>query len=1066
MRTKIGSLAAICILLMGFQGILWFRTRKSERKEPLVVRDASNLAALRWNPTQLFQLESWKGHGLDRTDDGAFILHDVAGRASLYQAVALNQMEPKAIRITFEAQMFHHPVNVTVYVDLALVTRDNIYGQSKTFLLASKAWESFDYQLNFQGRIIERVNVHFFCAKGEKVSLRNSKLVQESEEWVHGILPIQNQIKLSTDFQPTMQCSHASAAFAAGGPLVTAVMLHWKRTSNVVAQVDAFLNYSFIGEVIIWNNNPHYLLTRSQFGNSSTRNRVRTVNSPANLHDYAKYLACSQARYEYCYFQDEDWENCHLNELYASFIMAPNIIHLVSMPDLVWEHHYWSSWDQKLGLKANFAWLGTGSFIPQQLTRNFLQQLSFFDLEGFSLMTIDAWFVLWTNSDPCKLQVKLQSLAPPKDDAWSAGRDHFAILYGHMNRALGILVKELETGNPLFRHQDHVGEHPESVRWLKAICTGKGMPCLFKSSLSYLVPKNLFPPWDSSVLIQNRVVLGKNPYAFAQKHHFLAAVDGSPDTCLILPSSSEPFFIGLDLLEQKFVSEIILHSPHEGKVSASFSNSGDSWIHAGDLEKRPGPVQGLRFGSEKFVFRHVHLRFGPTSERTSICEVTVILKGEKTSDEENDRNVVDSLRNLPSNSLAPGITTETGASAVLILWKRNSTLAGIVKHITSHSWVKEIVIWNNNPETIIRHNFIVSLLHPQSQARVKVINSPQNMLFLARFLACEMASEAACFFQDDDWLIKSMNALFYQWKRHPHMLHSLTNPLVHYLSWAWTFCWKSPTVEVATGFSWLGTGAVASRKVVGDFLQQLTTVADSPDIWNHADMYFSTWMNSVPYQLSADLTELTSEFSYTHSDKGGIDRNKRHIRDGARLMHLNPDAFLKFPLKPSWSERWVRSPCASDTCLFFASAHVFPDPLLITYDPSFSLDQIQDRHLDAFGKDRYEQWLRAPYHHAVDASMETFFLLPQGLHIFGLFLTTTSPVHGIQVKVGETLELKKFKLEILIGQEGWLPIKYGDSSKRDGTVSFFFVHKKIEGVRFVCQEKECNAMRIYNVECF
>ena len=1064
-KVKVLSIVAVCVFLVGLQGVMWFRARSVHKNQSVVINDSCSTPAsekFRWDHAQLFKLESWAGHGIQRTKDGEFLLHDATERSQLHQTVSLGQLEPKGIRISFQAQMIEKAANLTLYVDFSLVTKDDIYGRSKLFKVETSTWESFHFDMVFPGRIIDQAKVSFFCPKEARIMIRNSRFVQESEEWVHGFAPVQQEIEIARDFKPTMHCKHGSNV--SDGPLATAIMLHWKRTANVIAQVSALLQYSFIGEVIIWNNNPHTLLRRSQFSGSATGDRVRIINSPANMHDYAKYLACSQARNEYCYFQDEDWENCHLNELYSSFVMAPNLIHLVSMPDLVWEHHYWSATNVKVGLKANFAWLGTGSFIPQRMTQTFLRQLSYFDLEGYSLMTIDAWFVLWTNRAPCRLQVELQSLAPPKDDAWSAGRDHFAILYGHMNRALGILMQGLESENPLFQKSDEKEEQPENVRWLKAICKGKDFPCLFKSSLSYMVPQLSFPPWNSSILIQKQVVSGKNSYSFAHNHHFLAAVDGSPDTCLILPASSEPFFVGLDLLEQKSISEVMLHSPYEGKVAIRFSNTGgDVWFHAGNLEKRSKLVHGLKFSSENHLFRHVNLHFGPTSESTSICELTVSVD---LASVHLKRTEVQLSRNLPLNLYAPGITSETGASAVLILWKRNSTLASIVRHITSHRWVKELIIWNNNPERIIRHPFIASLLHPQSHARVKVVNSPHNMLFLARFLACQMASEPACYFQDDDWMIKSMNSLFHQWKRCPDLLHTLTNPLVHYLSWAWTFCWRTPHAEIVTGFSWLGTGAIASRKVVSNFLQQMATVADSPDIWNHADMYFSTWMNSVPYQLSSDLTELTSEFSYTYSDKGGIDRNKRHIRDGARQMHANVDAFVNVPLRPPWSERWVRSPCISDTCLFFTSAHAFLDPSLVTYDPSFSLDEIQDRHLEAFGSSRYNQWLQHPYHHAVDANAETYYSFPEGSHVFGLLLITSSTVNGIEIKVDNTSNLKRFHLEVLTTAEGWGPVDFGKNHKGEGTVSIFFVHTMIEGARFICSKERCGALKIYNMEFF
>lgn len=36
---------------------------------------------------------------------------------------------------------------------------------------------------------------------------------------------------------------------------------------------------------------------------------LRIVNSPSNIHDAGKHLACSMATYEHCYFNDDDWLN-------------------------------------------------------------------------------------------------------------------------------------------------------------------------------------------------------------------------------------------------------------------------------------------------------------------------------------------------------------------------------------------------------------------------------------------------------------------------------------------------------------------------------------------------------------------------------------------------------------------------------------------------------------------------------------------------------------------------------------------------------------------------------------
>ena len=44
---------------------------------------------------------------------------------------------------------------------------------------------------------------------------------------------------------------------------------------------------------------------------------LRIVNSPSNIHDAGKHLACSMATYEHCYFNDDDWLNMSVSSLRA-----------------------------------------------------------------------------------------------------------------------------------------------------------------------------------------------------------------------------------------------------------------------------------------------------------------------------------------------------------------------------------------------------------------------------------------------------------------------------------------------------------------------------------------------------------------------------------------------------------------------------------------------------------------------------------------------------------------------------------------------------------------------------
>lgn len=85
-----------------------------------------------------------------------------------------------------------------------------------------------------------------------------------------------------------------------------------------------------------------------------------------------------------------------------------------------------------------------------------------------------------------------------------------------------------------------------------------------------------------------------------------------------------------------------------------------------------------------------------------------------------------------------------------------------------------------------------------------------------------------------------------------------------------------------SGFSWVGTGAIADKPVVLRFMEQLKLLSDSDALL--ADMYFSTWMNQVPYQLETPLVELETRFGFS-SVSNGIQRNQLHmVRGPARRI--------------------------------------------------------------------------------------------------------------------------------------------------------------------------------------
>lgn len=90
----------------------------------------------------------------------------------------------------------------------------------------------------------------------------------------------------------------------------------------------------------------------------------------------------------------------------------------------------------------------------------------------------------------------------------------------------------------------------------------------------------------------------------------------------------------------------------------------------------------------------------------------------------------------------------------------------------------------------------------------------------------------------------------------------------------------STEYNLHTGFSWVGTGAMVSKTNVRKFLSQLEALRVPPDTSIYADMYFSTWFNSVPYQLENDLEELDQSNSFT-----GNEGEERRVEGIKRNWH-------------------------------------------------------------------------------------------------------------------------------------------------------------------------------------
>ncbi|KAG0311659.1 hypothetical protein BGZ97_011719 [Linnemannia gamsii] len=339
-------------------------------------------------------------------------------------------------------------------------------------------------------------------------------------------------------------------------------------------------------------------------------------------------------------------------------------------------------------------------------------------------------------------------------------------------------------------------------------------------------------------------------------------------------------------------------------------------------------------------------------------------------------------------------------TAILLSWERLESLKEIVVHLCPHIMFKEIMIWNNKVDVHLEEKMF-------GCQKVRVFNSPNNMFFVARYMACAMASSPYCYFQDDDWKIHYLRSMYANFLRHPQFLHTDTNSDVWALTnWRWCF---------------FEDGSLATRDSVVKFLKQASVTDMDPLEFAYGDMYFSTFLNQVPYQLENYLEELVDpakdEAAFSKGSSGKS-RNKQYMHKAAQkawdaLKRKDP-AFEQEELHPTYLERDVRSPCADDRCLIISNKHPFPDVRMFKYRPYIDIEEIEKIHT------LYEDpsiYIRYPFSKAVDGMDNTAYKstqpIAQGDYIgLDMLLEIDRKIeYGLLYQMGDQW-IKNAKLEV------------------------------------------------------
>ncbi|KAM0752996.1 hypothetical protein T439DRAFT_187316 [Meredithblackwellia eburnea MCA 4105] len=297
---------------------------------------------------------------------------------------------------------------------------------------------------------------------------------------------------------------------------VTAVLLHWKRRKGLQLVIQHISRYPFIREIIIWNNRPGVHLSAKDFnllsppGSALGPPRLRIVNSPSNVHDAGKHLACSMASYKHCYFNDDDWLNIYMDSLYVKYLEccaggggagrggSGGRIASNTMPIIHLEHRRWRFENPDIDLHTGFTWLGTGSFAPRHLSARFLNQQSAAPelLKREQTLVSDMFFALWANSYPEQMPNDLVPIDVEGGEVgWSRGADvdQWSVVYGNILDAIRKLYDILLLESASLCPDPFPVAEPPAESHTRAPCANDG--CLFTTSLSPFPPPSalVFP---------------------------------------------------------------------------------------------------------------------------------------------------------------------------------------------------------------------------------------------------------------------------------------------------------------------------------------------------------------------------------------------------------------------------------------------------------------------------------------------------------------------------------------------------------------------------------------------
>ncbi|KAG0078980.1 hypothetical protein BGZ93_007741 [Podila epicladia] len=341
-------------------------------------------------------------------------------------------------------------------------------------------------------------------------------------------------------------------------------------------------------------------------------------------------------------------------------------------------------------------------------------------------------------------------------------------------------------------------------------------------------------------------------------------------------------------------------------------------------------------------------------------------------------------------------------TAVLLSWKRKEGAKAVVAHLRKYPFIKEILIWNNNPDFALELSDFGETRGANGTVKspsISLFNSVANIHDFAKYTTCVLAKYDHCYIQDDDWINLSMDSMYTAYIDAPDSLLTNTIPSMFAQQRSWMF--QNPKIGLHTGFSWLGCGSFIPKKTVFRFQQQL----GGSNLWKEqitlSDLFFTLWRNQYPTVLSQALAPLDQSSSWS----GNIDQWNvvyQHLKyamerlttvlagegsiEGSPHRKGAKTDFIAEEETP-FKDRYLRSSCGNDKCLFQTNSDLFPSPESVKW-PITSEDWDIHAHEDNYQALDYpspEFIAMHTYHYAVDGDLSTCWRSYQNMGRGGFF---------------------------------------------------------------------------------